>query len=79
MNTLASSAHRGDVAVTPTVHDPVSPDTRQTRANTTLAETAKYSHFSHLINYLCDLERVAAMVGTTLATWKPEQMLILET
>jgi hypothetical protein len=79
MNTLASSEHRGDVAGTPTVNDPVLPDTHQTRDNTTRAETGKYSHFSHLINYLCDLERVAAMVGTTLATWKPEQMLTLET
>ena len=79
MNTRTGSEHTDHVAGTPTVHDLLLPDTHQTRANTTLAKTGKYSHFSHLINYLCDLERVAAMVGTTLATWKPEQMLILET
>jgi hypothetical protein len=79
MNTLASCAHRGPVAGTPTVRDPVLPDTHQTRANTTFTDTGSHSQFPHLINYLCDLERVAAMVGTTLATWKPEQMLILET
>jgi hypothetical protein len=79
MNTRVSSEHPGPVAGTPTDHDRLLPDTHQTRANTTITETGSHSYFLHLINYLCDLERVAAMAGTTLAAWKLERMLTLET
>jgi hypothetical protein len=68
-----------DVSGTPTDHRPLLLDTHQTRANTTIAETGPHGHFPRLINTLCDLERVAAMAGTTLATWKHERMLKLET
>jgi hypothetical protein len=71
MNTLVMAEHPVPVAGTPTDHDPLLPRTHQTRANTTVTELVSHNDFKSLINYLCDLERVAAMAGTTLAAWKP--------